>query len=313
MYPIALTLSLTDILILQAGAIVLGVAIHFFLASRKALRQTMMPDKNKKLRVTANDKLDLPDILPFSSPATAEKPKKEKAVLPQEAPPIHKAVKPNMPKEAVIDTFKETILQQQKSLNSFLQNVEALQGEEYCQLQKENAALKKNVTQLEALLEQNETELEGVKQQAAVAQKMAARIEEVYKEFDYMQDKMADLEKQSRQANVLSLELEDIKQSYLQAQNELSRKQTRLEEIIAENQRLHHQLSETEDKLAEANFQRQQLLKKAQLMQEMNDDMQHMADTNKKLQTELRRIGELESMLHTIEEERSHLFKRSHL
>jgi len=312
MYPITITVSLTDILILQAGAIVLGVAVHFFLVSRKTLRQTMTPQKNEKPRSAANEKFDYPDILPFSSTKNAERPEKEKAILPSETLPVFPTPKVSAPKENVIDTFKETIWQQQKSLNSFLENVEALQGEEYRQLQKENAALKKNVSQLEAVLEESETELESVKQQAEVAQKMAARIEEIYKEFDYMQEKMAGLEKQSRQANELTIELEDVKQSYLQTQTELSRKQARLEEIAAENQRLHHQLAETEDKLAEANFQRQQLQKKTQLVQEMNDDMQHMADANKKLQTELRRIGELESMLHTIEEERSHLYKRNH-
>jgi len=38
--------------------------------------------------------------------------------------------------------------------------------------------------------------------------------------------------------------------------------------------------------------------------------MQSLSDTNKKLQTELRRIGELESMLNTMAQERDFLLKK---
>jgi hypothetical protein len=38
--------------------------------------------------------------------------------------------------------------------------------------------------------------------------------------------------------------------------------------------------------------------------------MQNIADTNKKLQTDLRRIGELESMLNMMSEEREFLLRK---
>ena len=309
MYTIAIPFSFADIVILQLGAIVLGVAIHFFLVSRKTLRQTIAPEKKKKPQSSPREFLPFEDDLPFAAPPTAAKPKKSKPEPDEQLMPP--PIKSRVAKDTVIDSFKETVLQQQKSLSSFLHNIESLQSEEYLQLQKENTALKKTIGQFETMLEKQEAELEGAKQQAALAQKMASRIEEVHKEFDYLQTKIVDLEKQSRQANALAMELEDVKQAYEQLNKEVLRKQGKLEEVIAENQRLHFKLSETEDKLTEANFQRQQLAKKAQLMQEMNTDMQQMAETNKKLQTELRRIGELESMLNTIEEERASLLKRS--
>ena len=65
-----------------------------------------------------------------------------------------------------------------------------------------------------------------------------------------------------------------------------------------------------EDKLAEANLQRQQLQKKVQFLTDLNTDLQSISDTNKKLQTELRRIGELESMLNMMAEERDFLLRR---
>jgi hypothetical protein len=42
----------------------------------------------------------------------------------------------------------------------------------------------------------------------------------------------------------------------------------------------------------------------------MNNDMQSISETNKKLQTEIRRIGELESMLTMMAEERDYLLRK---
>ena len=139
---------------------------------------------------------------------------------------------------------------------------------------------------------------------------MAAKIEEVYQEFDLLQAKMATLEKQANRANNLALELEDTRQSYEQVHKDLQRKTEKLEEAFLENQRLQQQLNMLEDKLAESNLLRQQLQKKVLFLQDLNTDLQTVSDTNKKLQTELRRMGELESMLDMIAEERDYLLKK---
>ena len=70
------------------------------------------------------------------------------------------------------------------------------------------------------------------------------------------------------------------------------------------------ELTETEDKLKEANFQRQQLQKRVAYLEELNNDMQAVADANKKLEGQLKRIGELESMLNMVAEERDELAKK---
>ena len=143
-----------------------------------------------------------------------------------------------------------------------------------------------------------------------MSQKMMTKIDEVYKEFDQLQIKINTLEKQASRASHLEIELEDTRQSYEQLHKDLVRKQERLEETMSENQRMRQELDQLEDKLAEANLQRQQLQKKVQFLQELNDDMQSITETNKKLQTELRRIGELESMLTMMAEERDYLLRK---
>jgi hypothetical protein len=49
--------------------------------------------------------------------------------------------------------------------------------------------------------------------------------------------------------------------------------------------------------LRESNFQRQQLLKKVNFLDELTDDLQQVTTYNKKLESQLRRIGEIESLL----------------
>jgi uncharacterized protein (DUF3084 family) len=121
---------------------------------------------------------------------------------------------------------------------------------------------------------------------------------------------METLEKQANRANNLAIELEDTRQAYEQVHKDLLRKNEKLEEAFRENQQLQHQFNSLEDKLAEANLQRQQLQKKVQFLQDLNADLQSISDTNKKLQTELRRVGELESMLNMIAEERDYLLRK---
>ncbi len=300
---ITIAFNLIDIVILQLGAIIFGVALHFFLVSRKNLKQALAPAK-KSFSPQQGALKETPKQRPlFSFPTQLQTtPPKRKTVEENVSYPSSFTKRSNS-KDESIDSFKESVLQQQRSLNSFLHNMESLQSEENNQLQKQ-------INKLNVLLEKKESELESAKEQAAIAQKMAARIDEVYKEFDWLQSKLAGLEKQAKEATNLAIELEDARQAYAQLEKDIVRKQEKLEYTVSENQRLHQQLSETEDKLTEANLQRQQLIKKMQSLQDMNSDMQNITDTNKKLQTELRRIGELESMLTMMQEERSQLLKR---
>ena len=79
--------------------------------------------------------------------------------------------------------------------------------------------------------------------------------------------------------------------------------------LTIENQQLQTQLADVEDRLREASFQRQQLQKRTVYLEELNSDLQVVSDTNKKLESQLRRVGELESMLNVVSEERDQLMR----
>ena len=64
------------------------------------------------------------------------------------------------------------------------------------------------------------------------------------------------------------------------------------------------------DKLREANFQRQQLQKRVSYLEELNNDLHVVADANKKLESQLKRLGELESIINVVSEERDDLLRR---
>jgi chromosome segregation ATPase len=313
----AFNLTLFEIIILQFGAVILGVTLYFFWVSNKSLSETIRKSKDQ-LNIPAKKKLW--ERAPLKTEALDDLQQqlaqiKSRAVAePVKNTPYQFQPERNTNEQESLSSIKDVALRQQQTLNTLLGKIEDLEVKavDHRELADENEDLKERLEKLELQLETKDSEIKKLKQQEGVAQQMAKRIEEVYKEFDVLQQKIQSLEKSTKQANSLALELEDIKQSYDQLQRELLRKQEKLDEAISENQRLYASLSVTEDKLAEANLQRQQLQKKVLFLQDINTDMQHMSESNTKLQNELRRIGELESMLSMISEERDRLANKGH-
>ena len=56
-------------------------------------------------------------------------------------------------------------------------------------------------------------------------------------------------------------------------------------------------LADTEDKLKEANFHLQQYQKKTLFLEELNRDLQDATEQHKKMESQLRRISEMEAIL----------------
>ena len=306
MIILAIDLTLVELIALPVVVLIFGFTLYFFFKSRKTLRDTLKKGKQsvypaREAKVSyKNDPLaDLGERFASLRPQKKEEPviiPKKQVQAPQD--------------ENMVHDLKATIAQQQKLLNSYLKQVEQLENEGKEELRKVNNELQREITKLHGIIEKKDEELDDIQQQAAAAQKMASKIEEVYQEFDILQEKMQLLERQANRANALAIELEDTRQSYEQVHNELLRKQEKLEDIMNENQKMRMEMNTLEDKLSEANLQRQQLQKKVQFLTDLNTDMQSISETNKKLQTELRRIGELESMLNMMAEERDFLLKK---
>ena len=316
MYLLAFNLTLLEIIILQIGAIVLGITIYFFWTSNKALSATLKQSRSKLDIIPKRGILERLGINIITIEDLQERVSKLKnrpaEVSVKKIHPVQQVPEPVS--EISVTSLKEAVVQQQQTLGTLLKKIDSLESNAHSKkdLLVENEELEKKIEKLELLLDTKDGEIKRIKQQEAVAQQMAARIDEVYKEFDLLQHKIISLEKQAGKANELTIELEDAKQLSEQLHKDLERKHEKLEELIEESQRIHTLLNTTEDKLAEANLQRQQLQKKVQFLQDVNNDMQNVSESNKKLQNELRRIGELESMLSMIADERDRLLNKGY-
>ena len=121
---------------------------------------------------------------------------------------------------------------------------------------------------------------------------------------------MQKLEAQVTASRKLSMEFEVLKESYDKLSRDHEEQKLKYITHADENRQLKTTLATVEEQLRDAEFQRQQLQKRVLYLEELNTDMQVMVDANKKLESQLKRIGELESMLNVIAEERDQLMQR---
>jgi chromosome segregation ATPase len=309
MIIIDINLTLVAFIALPIGAIILGVTIYFFMRTRSSLRETLEATKTSASLFHKKEKLPPQESTDFSRWMEKFSIKKKQPVLAPEETIIGKK-KISFTQESIVQELKETIAKQQQVLNVYLDKVEEMEHGGKGELRQQNNDLQKEITKLHGVIEKKDEEIEDLQLQASGADKLNGKIEEVYEEFDQLQMKMMQLEKQANRANTLAMELDDTKQAYEQVYKELNRKQEKLEEMMHDNQRMRIEMETLEDKLSEANLQRQQLQKKVQFLHEVNAEMHSLSETNKKLQTELRRIGELESMLNMMSQERDFLLRK---
>lgn len=195
------------------------------------------------------------------------------------------------------------------------QNVERLEKELLRATESERALLaeleetRDEVSRLERLLEKASTEKEApsrnltdlvVAQQAlteSFTKEMTERLDRAYKEFNILQDSIQKIQSQLGDPRRSSPAYEELEQSYFRITKEYDELKMRHFELMEENHRLTRTLADTEEKLRDASFQRQQLTRKVQFLEELNGDLQQLSGHQKKLEAQLRRIGEIESIL----------------
>ena len=204
-----------------------------------------------------------------------------------------------------------SLLDHNEKINQLLENIEmATENEEKQKLmEEENEGLMNQIKDLKYILREKEIEIHNIRQKENLTKEMTSMLDSAYSEFNTLQSKMQKLETQLSSSKMISLEYEDLKESHLNVLHEYEDYKIKLHSMTTENQQLTLRLNEVEDKFREANFQRQQLQKRVGYLEELNNDLQVLADANKKLEHQLRRIGELESMLNVVSEE-NQLLKR---
>lgn len=166
------------------------------------------------------------------------------------------------------------------------------------------------IEELRSQIRTKEAELQDLRQEAGLAQKLRIHFEEVQASRDALQEKVQKMEQGAWQSAELTATVDALQQTVERLEETVYKKEEKIRELNAENARLYELHSGAEEKVSAVVLQRQQLTKKVHFLEQINGDIQQMSDAARKLKTEARRVGELESMLDLITEERDALLKR---
>jgi chromosome segregation ATPase len=337
-----LTLSVLEIILLLFGAIILGITIHFFIASNKSLKVTTgelqknslaqdewklryfndMELRDKEISTLKQQLLEAEENANIYS-TEAEEMHRQNRKLDAEIASMKKvmaeepmAEKPK-PKEEQGDYLEQlrqaqsSLMEHNQKINQLLGNIDVIKEKEEMQREvlRVNDELSAQINAMRVQLTEKEIEISNNRQKEHLTTEMKSMLDNTYHEFNILQNKMLKLESQLTSSRMMNLEYEDLKEAHSKMSRDFEEYKLRANTLTIENQQLQAQLMEVEDKLRDATFQKQQLQKRTAYLEELNSDLQVVSDTNKKLEAQLRRVGELESMLNVVAEERDHLMR----
>ena len=337
---VTLNLSILEIILLLFGAIILGITIHFFIASNRSLKATKqeldktnpvqdewklryfndMEAKEKEINSIRQQLSEAEENARIYSTEAQEIHKRNRA-LELEMNNIQKSVnvasaatERERPAEDYLDQLRQTqnsLLEHHQKINQLISNIDVIKEKEEMQREilRTNEDLSVQVSLMRAQLSEKEKEISHIKQKESLTSEMKSMLDSTYQEFNTLQSKIQKLEAQLTASKMMNLEFEDLKEMHTKMNREFEESKLKANALSVENQAMQTQLAELEDRLREANFQRQQLQKRASYLEELNSDLQVVSDTNKKLESQLRRVGELESMLNMVSEERDQLMR----
>ncbi len=330
-----LSLSIVEIIVLMLGAITLGITIHFFITSRRSLKSSPMEtekvSKNLeqwKLRYFNDTELKDKELTSLRKKLAEEE--ENNSINSIEADEMRKLNKKLL---LEIETFKKNTVPGEKEKPDYIEQLKLAQSglmehnakinellgqidivketeEKQKEIIKYNEELTGQVDDLKFMLSQKEKEISNTRQKEHLTSEMTSMLDSAYNEFHVLQDKILKLEGQVNTSKKIHLEFEDLKEGHYRISHDFEEQKKKYQAAVSENKQLLEELTETEDKLREAIFQRQQLQKRVAYLEELNNDMQAVADANKKLEGQLKRVGELESMLNVISEERDELARK---
>jgi chromosome segregation ATPase len=339
-----LTLSVLEIILLLFGAIILGITIHFFIASNKSLKVTAgelkkdslaqdewklryfndMELRDKDISTLKQQLLEAEENANIYSTEAEEMHRQNRKLeaeignmrklLAEETQPPAEKVKPQEERGDYLEQLRQaqsSLMEHNQKINQLLGNIDVIKEKEEMQREvlRVNDELSTQINALRVQLTEKEIEISNSRQKEHLTNEMKSMLDNTYTEFNTLQNKILKLETQLTSSRMMNLEYEDLKEGHSKMSRDFEEYKLRATTLTIENQQLQAQLIEVEDKLRDATFQRQQLQKRTAYLEELNSDLQVVSDTNKKLEAQLRRVGELESMLNVVAEERDQLVR----
>ena len=323
--------GVVEIVVFLLGAIVLGFFIHFFITSKKSyptastweppvLAESAIHD-NDEWRIKYYEEVETQQKLLEKMRLDLDESRNNEEILTIEIEELQKEIKRlreniPQPEETGAGEFAETpakaedyllqlqnthssLQEQNQQITRMLQHIEQLKlaEQDYSDTKQENEQLRLRIQEMEILLAEKEAEIKEQRQQQQLAKEMEERLQKAYDEFNVLREKLVKLETHLSQPQNREFEYDELKQNYFKLTKEFDETRLKHLSLLEENQRISRLLSDTEDKLRESNFQRQQLHKKIGFLEELNNDLQQISEQNKKLENQLKRMSEIELLL----------------
>jgi len=232
----------------------------------------------------------------------SEELREELALLKEKHVRTEALVKPPTVTEDYLTQLKsaqENLYQYNQHINKLLQQIQMLKESEkkYQDLQQQHNILNDQLSILHRQIAEKDTEINRIMQEQRLVLEMNERMDRAYADFIQMQDKLRKLEQYLDQPHSKRIEYDQLQESYFKLSREFDEVKGKQISLFEENQRLSRILADTEDKLKEATFHRQQYQKKMLFLEELNRDLQDATEQHKKMESQLRRISEMESIL----------------
>ena len=314
-----LTVRLPEIIIFLLGALVLGFTIHYFWSAKKSIRFDRSSNSEEGINENDNWKLKYYNDMDMQEKGLQQlrerlaEAQENEQILTIEIEELQKQVKAAENKPAPeakpitssddyltqLKSAQENLFQHNQHINRLLEQIQLLKESErkYLDLQRTNMQLNDQVASLNKMIIEKDAEISRMLQQHRLTNEINERMEKAYSEFNTLQDKLHKLEGYLNQPHSKKIDYDELHKSYFRLTKEYDEAKGRQSSLWDENQRLSRILADTEDKLREANFQRQQLQRKLQFLEELNKDLQEVSEHNKKLESQMRRLSEMESLL----------------
>lgn len=324
LFAFQLIVELPEIIISLLVALALGFSIHFFWISKRSMRfddtrgtETLNDNDNWKLKYY-ND-MDMQERAQEQLRERLAETKENEQILAIEVEEMRKEIdelsyirtealeaskKPVVAPEPASDymsqlkSAQENLVEHNNSISRLLAQIDLLKASERKNAEslKANELLTAQLSDARKSLAERDEEISHVRQQLRLSSEIAERLDKAYAEYNVLQEKLQKLDNYLLQPHK-SNEYAELRESYFKLTKDFDEVKSRQNSLWDENQRLSRILSDTEDKLREANFQRQQLQKKVSFMEELNGDLQQVSEHNKKLESQFRRISEMEALL----------------
>ena len=319
-----LTVGLPEIIISLLVALVLGFSIHFFWNSKKAINieQTGEADsisENDNWKLKYYNDMDMQERAQQQLRERLAETRENEQILTIEVEELQKEIKELGSRPIVqpvaetaqtkhasdsadylsqLKSAQENLLEHNSIVNRLVAQIELLKESEnkYGILLKENEDLSTQLADIRKHFVEKENEVNQIRQHQRLSEEMTDRLNKAYSEFSLLQDKLQKLQSNLSQPQK-GADYEQLHESYFKLTKDFDEARQKQISLWEENQRLSRILSDTEDKLREANFQRQQFQKKVAFLEELNNDLQQVSEHNKKLDSQLRRISEMEALL----------------